>query len=41
MTVKAKKYSVAVTESGEMFVWGLRNGFGPPKQVRSKSEGKM
>ena len=32
--VQAKKYSLALTDSGEMYVWGLRGGFGAPRQVK-------
>ena len=31
--VQAKKYSLALTDSGEMYVWGLKAGFGAPKKV--------
>ena len=37
--VQAKKYSVALTEKGQLYVWGLKSGFGVPKLVRSKTEG--
>lgn len=33
--VQAKKYSLAITDSGEMYVWGLKTGFGAPKQIKS------
>ena len=33
--MQAKKYSLAITDSGEMFVWGLKSGFGAPKRVNS------
>lgn len=33
--IQAKKYSLALTESGDMYVWGLRPNFGLPKLVKS------
>jgi len=33
--VQAKKYSLAITDAGEMYIWGVKNGFGVPKQIKS------
>jgi len=27
--IQAKKYSLALTESGGMYVWGIKSNFGP------------
>ena len=39
--VKAKKYSLALTDKGEVYIWGLKTGFGAPKKVASESEGAL
>ena len=31
--VQAKKYSLALTDAGDMYVWGLKAGFGAPKKI--------
>ncbi len=33
--MQAKKYSLALTDSGDMYVWGLKSNFGAPKQIKS------
>jgi alpha-tubulin suppressor-like RCC1 family protein len=32
--VQAKKFSLALTERGDMYIWGLKAGFGAPKRLR-------
>jgi alpha-tubulin suppressor-like RCC1 family protein len=39
--VQAKKYSVALTECGEMYIWGLRPGFGAPKKLRTHGKSDL
>jgi len=39
--VQAKKYSLALTEKGDMYVWGLKAGFGAPKKIRSHKAPKV
>lgn len=39
--IQAKKYSLALTDSGDMYVWGLKNNFGAPKLVRSEQKYEM
>lgn len=36
--IQAKKYSLALTDSGDMYVWGLKNTFGAPKVIRSEQK---
>lgn len=33
--IQAKKYSMALTDEGEMYVWGVRTNFGKPKLIQS------
>ncbi len=35
--VQAKKYSLALTDSGEMYVWGIKSGFGSPKRIKGQT----
>lgn len=39
--IQAKKYSLALTDSGDMYVWGLKNTFGAPKIVRSDEKNEV
>jgi alpha-tubulin suppressor-like RCC1 family protein len=36
--IQAKKYSLALTDSGDMYIWGLRPNFGLPKLVKSEEK---
>lgn len=39
--IQAKKYSLALTDSGDMYVWGLKNTFGAPKIIRSDEKNEV
>lgn len=39
--IQAKKYSLALTDSGDMYVWGLKNTFGAPKIIRSDEKSEV
>jgi hypothetical protein len=36
--IQAKKYSLALTDAGDMYVWGLRSNFGTAKMIRSEEK---
>jgi hypothetical protein len=38
--IQAKKYSLALTDSGDMYIWGVKSNFGQPKMIKSNEKCK-
>jgi|LakMenEpi03Aug12_release.lakeMendotaPanAssembly.Ray.scaffolds.fasta_scaffold486673_2 hypothetical protein len=36
--IQAKKYSLALTDSGDMYIWGVKSNFGQPKMIKSNEK---